>query len=103
MAVAVLIPSVQSRAGDDRSAEESPGRNQKINEQMEASVKWYELLLELVVLDERPRWQYAFARATSGDLEARLGGDKLVWNVPRSTNATSRKNPQITFQRVLED
>jgi len=60
------------------------------------------LLVEDVVLDDRPRWQYAFARATSGGLEARLG-DKLVWKVIRSTNTTSRTSPHITFQRVLED
>jgi hypothetical protein len=60
------------------------------------------LLVEEVVLNDRPRWQYAFARATSGGLEARLG-DQLVWKVTRSTNTASRTNPQITFQRVLED
>src|SRR5258707_13148873 len=38
------------------------------------------LLVEEVVLDDRPRWPYAFARATSGGLEARLG-DQLVWKV----------------------
>jgi hypothetical protein len=60
------------------------------------------LLLEEVVLNDRPRWQYAFARTTSGGLEARLG-DEVVWKVPRSTNTASRTKPQITFQRVLED
>jgi hypothetical protein len=60
------------------------------------------LLLELVVLDGRPRWQYAFARATSGGLEARLG-DVLVWKVARATNTTSRTNPDITVQRLLEN
>jgi hypothetical protein len=59
------------------------------------------LLVEEVVVDDRPRWQYAFARATSGGLEARLG-DKLVWKVVRATNTTSRTDPQITIQRVLE-
>ena len=39
------------------------------------------LLLEAVAEDERPpSWQYAFARATSGGLEAQLDG-KLVWKV----------------------
>lgn len=60
------------------------------------------LLIENVVSEDRPRWQYAFARATSGGLEARLG-DALVWKVARSTNTTSRTDPHITFQRVLED
>lgn len=60
------------------------------------------LLVELVVLDDRPRWQYAFARATSGGLEARLK-DELVWKVPRATNTTSRSRTHITVQRLLED
>jgi hypothetical protein len=60
------------------------------------------LLMEDVVLDDRPRWQYAFARATSGGVEARLG-DKVAWKVTRSTNKTSRTDPHITFRRVLED
>lgn len=60
------------------------------------------LLVEEVVLDDRPRWQYAIARATSGSLEARLG-DELVWKVARSTNTTSRTSPNITVQRLLED
>jgi hypothetical protein len=60
------------------------------------------LLMEEVVLGDRPRWQYAFARATSGALEARLE-DQLVWKVKRSTDTTSRTDPQITIRRVLED
>src|SRR4029077_13599315 len=44
LAVAGLIQSVQSQAGDDPSAEETSARNQKIKEAMEASVKWYEVL-----------------------------------------------------------
>jgi hypothetical protein len=60
------------------------------------------LLVEEVVLGDRPRWQYAFARATSGALEARLG-EQLVWKVKRSTDTTSRTDPQITIRRVLED
>ena len=60
------------------------------------------LLMEEVVLDDRPRWQYAFARATSGALEARLG-DQLVWKVARSTDKAPRTDPQITIIRVLED
>src|SRR5262249_53144581 len=59
------------------------------------------LLVEAVVLDDRPRWQYAFARATSGALEARLG-DELVWRVARANDKASRTDPQITFRRVLE-
>lgn len=60
------------------------------------------LLVEAVAPGDRLRWQYAFARATSGGLEARRG-DELVWKVARSTNTTSRTDPEITFRRPLED
>jgi hypothetical protein len=60
------------------------------------------LQVEAVMVGDRPRWQYAFARATSGGLEARLG-NKVAWKVARSTNTTSRTEPQITFRCVLED
>jgi hypothetical protein len=40
------------------------------------------LLLEAVKVDEKYRWQYAFARRTSGELEGRLDG-KAVWNAGR--------------------
>jgi hypothetical protein len=60
------------------------------------------LLVEDVISDDRPRWQYAFARATSGALEARLE-DQLVWSVKRSPNITSRADPQITIRRAIED
>jgi len=60
------------------------------------------LLVEAVVLDDRLRWQYAFARATSGALEARLG-DQLVWKVARSTDKEIRTDPQITIRRILEN
>jgi hypothetical protein len=60
------------------------------------------LLMEDVVLDNRPRWQYAFARATSGALEARLG-EQLVWKVARANDRAPRTEPQITIRRVLED
>jgi hypothetical protein len=60
------------------------------------------LMIEEVVLDDRPRWQYAFARATSGALEARLG-EQLVWKVARANDRAPRTDPQITIRRVLED
>lgn len=44
LAVAGLLQSVQARAGDDKSAEETSVRNRKIQEAMEASVNWYEVL-----------------------------------------------------------
>jgi len=39
------------------------------------------LLLELVKSDGRTAWQYAFARATTGTVDASLG-DEVVWSVP---------------------
>src|SRR5262245_31187209 len=60
------------------------------------------LLVEAVVAGDRSRWQYAFARATSGALEARLG-EQLVWKVARAPDKPSRTDPQITIRRVLED
>jgi hypothetical protein len=60
------------------------------------------LLMEDVVLNDRPRWQYAFARATSGALEARLG-EQLVWKVARADDRAPRSDPQFTIRRALED
>lgn len=58
------------------------------------------VVLEVVRQNGRPRWQYAFARATASGLEARL--DKtLVWAVEfLEGNATSLK-PQMTLRHPL--
>jgi hypothetical protein len=57
------------------------------------------LLLEAVRLDGKPRWQYAFARATAAGLEARLDGS-IVWvaDVPAPNSPTE---PQLTLRRPL--
>jgi len=56
------------------------------------------LLLEAVHPDGRPRWQYAFARATSGGLEARL--DKpVVWAVDFLVGRTTPREPQMWLGR----
>lgn len=60
------------------------------------------LLLEAVVVDDQPRWQYAFSRATSGGLEARLG-DELVWKAERFADSQSRTKPHITLKRVIDN
>lgn len=44
LAVAGLIESASAQAADDRARGAAAARNRKINEPMEASVKWYELL-----------------------------------------------------------
>ena len=57
------------------------------------------LLLEAVRQDGRPRWQYAFARATAGGLEARL--DKtVVWAVEFLERGDTPK-PQMTLSRPV--
>ena len=59
------------------------------------------LLLEAVRQDGRPRWQYAFARATGGGLEARL--DKmLVWSVERLPGETAPLKPQTIISRPVD-
>jgi hypothetical protein len=58
------------------------------------------LLLEAVRQDGRPRWQYAFARATGGGLEARL--DKIVvWSVERLPGETAPLKPQTIISRQV--
>ena len=61
------------------------------------------LLLEAVApSDGTPGWQYAFARATSGGLEAQLDG-KLVWKVEQLLDDKSPGKPQIVLRSVLPD
>jgi hypothetical protein len=56
------------------------------------------LLLEAVDPDGSPRWQYAFARATSAALEARL--DKtVVWAVDVLAGRTTPRDPQMWLNR----
>jgi hypothetical protein len=56
------------------------------------------LLLEAVHPDGSPRWQYAFARATSTALEARL--DKtVVWAVDVLAGRTTPRDPQMWLSR----
>ncbi len=58
------------------------------------------LLLEAVRQDGRPRWQYAFARATAGGLEARL--DKMVvWSVEFLAGETAPLKPQTIISRPV--
>jgi hypothetical protein len=58
------------------------------------------LLLEAVSRRRHTGWQYAFARATSGGLEARL--DKsVVWAVNNLVGESTLHRPQITLRRTL--
>jgi hypothetical protein len=58
------------------------------------------LLLEAVQGDGSPRWQYAFARATSAGLEARLD-KQVVWEVDALAGTTPR-DPQLWLGRPRE-
>jgi hypothetical protein len=61
------------------------------------------LLLEAIAEgDGPPGWQYAFARATSGGLEAKCDG-KLVWKVEQLEDDKSSKNPQIVLRRTIPE
>jgi len=61
------------------------------------------LLLESVAAGDRPLgWQYAFARATSGGLEAQLDGE-LVWKVEQLLDDKSRTNPQVVLRKVIPE
>ena len=58
------------------------------------------LMLEAVRRDGRSLWQYAFARATGGGLEARL--DKIVvWSVERLPGETAPLKPQTIISRLV--
>jgi hypothetical protein len=60
------------------------------------------MLLELVPSDEGPQWQYAFARATAGGLEARLG-NMVVWEAERFPDDRDATQPTITLRRALSE
>ena len=54
------------------------------------------LLIEAVKTDDdTSKWQYAFARRTSGELEARLG-EQVVWHAPRFPPQNDPKRPHFT-------
>ena len=52
------------------------------------------LLIEAVEEKEKAKWQYAFARRTSGELEARLG-DAVVWKAARFLTQNDPKLPHF--------
>jgi hypothetical protein len=59
------------------------------------------LVLEAVGPADKPEWQYAFARATSGGLEVKLGDD-VVWTAEKHPAARNPRLPHFTMQRLLE-
>lgn len=60
------------------------------------------MVLEAINRDGRSVWQYAFARATSGGLEARLDG-KVVWVAEKYPANRNRNSPQVTLGRPLAE
>ena len=56
------------------------------------------LLIEAVTNDGRARWEYSFARRTSGELEGRLD-KKIVWTVPSFPVMNERTRPDRMFVR----
>lgn len=53
------------------------------------------LLLEAVKDKDAAKWQYAFARRTSGELEARLG-EAVVWKAARFPTQNDPRQPHFT-------
>jgi hypothetical protein len=59
------------------------------------------LVLEAIGTAEKAEWQYAFARATSGGLEVKLG-DAVVWTAQKHPANRIPTLPHFTMQRVLD-
>jgi hypothetical protein len=60
------------------------------------------LVLEAVGPANEAVWQFAFARATSGGLEAKLDG-VVVWTADKFPANRVPTNPQVTLRRPLDD
>jgi hypothetical protein len=58
------------------------------------------LILEAVGAAEKAEWRYAFARATSGGLEVKLG-EEVVWSAKKHPANRNPKLPHFTMQRVM--
>jgi hypothetical protein len=59
------------------------------------------LVLEAIGTAEKADWQYAFARATSGGLEVKLGTE-VVWTADKYPRNRVPTLPHFTMQRLLE-
>ncbi len=60
------------------------------------------MILEAVGRSEQAVWQYGFARATSGGLEAKLDGN-VIWTAEKFPPNRVPTNPEVTVRRLLED
>jgi hypothetical protein len=59
------------------------------------------LVLEAIGTADKAEWHYAFARATSGGLEVKLGND-VVWTAPKHPSNRIPTLPHFTMRRLLE-
>jgi hypothetical protein len=59
------------------------------------------LILEAIGTAEKSAWQYAFARATSGGLEVKLGRE-VVWTAKKHPAHRIPTLPHFTMERALE-
>lgn len=59
------------------------------------------LILEAIGTAEAADWQFAFARATSGGLEVKLGAD-IVWSAKKHPASRVPTLPHFSMQRALE-
>jgi hypothetical protein len=59
------------------------------------------LLIEAVASDGRSRWEYSFARRTTGELEGRLD-KKIVWTAVAFPVVTERSRPDRKFVHELK-
>jgi hypothetical protein len=60
------------------------------------------LVLEAIGQASEAVWQYAFARATSGGLEAKFDGT-VVWTADKFPANRVPTNPQVTLRRLLDE
>jgi hypothetical protein len=58
------------------------------------------LLIEAVKESGTTKWQYAFARRTSGELEGRIG-DTVVWKAARFPQQNDPQKPHFTLGQPL--
>lgn len=58
------------------------------------------VLLEAVIADEKPRWQFGFARATSAALAAKSGED-VIWSVGKLMGPDDPLKPNIALLKPL--
>jgi len=57
------------------------------------------LVIEAIQDEEGGHWEYGFARATSGGLEAFLGNDK-VWKAQESPEQMNPSLPHFSYKKL---